>query len=133
MAHRQRGAGHHGVGLYRARRRRRAADRLLLARAPSGGRTVGRQQQWVYHSQPEEFPPDFPQRLDRFRQAAGMSWRGLSRQLKVNSRTVRRWKAGAKPGSGHLVSLFSLAAGLGLLHHLLPEAGKRRAKPSSSN
>ena len=82
---------------------------------------MGRRQQWVYHVQPEEFPADFPQRLDAFRQAAGFTWRGLSRQLKVNSRTVRRWKAGSAPGSGHLVSLFTLAAGMGLLHLLLPE------------
>ncbi len=85
---------------------------------------MGRRQQWVYHIEPEAFPADFPQRLDAFRQAAGLSWRGLSRQLKVNSRTVRRWKAGAAPGSGHLVSLFSLAAGMGLLHLLLPELGE---------
>ena len=85
---------------------------------------MGRRQQWVYHVQPEEFPPDFPQWLDRFRQAAGMSWRGLARRLKVNSRTVRRWKAGAAPGSGHLLSLLGLAAGMGLLHLLLPEAGE---------
>jgi DNA-binding transcriptional regulator YiaG len=85
---------------------------------------VGRRQQWVYNIEPEAFPADFPQRLDAFRQAAGFSWRGLSRQLKVNSRTVRRWKAGAAPGSGHLVSLFSLAAEMGLLHLLLPELGE---------
>ena len=85
---------------------------------------MGRRQQWVYHVQPEEFPADFPQRLDAFRQAAGFTWRGLSRQLKVNSRTVRRWKAGSAPGSGHLVSLFTLAAGMGLLHLLLPDVGK---------
>jgi DNA-binding transcriptional regulator YiaG len=85
---------------------------------------VGRRQQWVYHIEPEEFPTDFPDRLDAFRQAAGLSWRGLARRLKVNARTVRRWKSGATPGSGHLVSLFSLAAGMGLLHLLLPEAGK---------
>lgn len=85
---------------------------------------MGRRQQWVYHIEPEEFPPDFPDRLDAFRQAAGLSWRGLARRLKVNARTVRRWKSGATPGSGHLVSLFSLAAGLGLLNLLLPEAGE---------
>ena len=85
---------------------------------------MARRQQWVYHVQPEEFPADFPQRLDALRQAAGFTWRGISRQLKVNSRTVRRWKAGAAPGSGHLLSLLALAAGLGLLHLLLPEAGK---------
>ena len=85
---------------------------------------MGRRQQWVYHVEPEEFPPDFPERLERFRYAAGLSWRGLARRLKVNARVVRRWKAGAKPGSGHLVNLFDLAAGMGLLHILLPSAGE---------
>ena len=85
---------------------------------------MGRHRQWVYHIEPEQFPPDFPDRLDAFRQAAGLSWRGLARLLKVNSRLVFRWKAGAAPGSGHLVSLFSLAAGMGLLHLLLPEVGE---------
>ena len=45
---------------------------------------MGRRQQWVYHIEPEEFPTDFPDRLDAFRQAAGLSWRGLARRLKVN-------------------------------------------------
>ncbi len=83
---------------------------------------MSRRQQWVYHIEPEEFPPDFPDRLDNFRQAAGFSWRGLARRLKVSARLVFRWKAGAAPGSGHLVSLFGLAAAMGLLHLLLPEA-----------
>ena len=85
---------------------------------------MGRRQQCVYHIEPEEFPPDFPERLDAFRQAAGLSCRGLARLLKVNARTVFRWNAGTAPGSGHLVSLFSLAAGMGLLHLLLPEVGE---------
>ena len=92
---------------------------------------MGRRQQWVYHIEPEEFPTDFPDRLDAFRQAAGLSWRGLARRLKVNARTVWRWKAGAAPGSGHLVSLFRLAAGMGLLHLLLPEAGKAEGDDDS--
>ena len=85
---------------------------------------MGRRQQYVYRTLPEEFPPDFPLRLDRFRQAAGFTWRGLARELRVNARTVRRWNAGTKVGSGHLVSLFALAARMGQLHHLLPEAGE---------
>ena len=85
---------------------------------------MGRRQQYVYRIEPEVFPEDFPDRLDCFRQAAGFTWRGLARELRVSDRTVRRWKAGAKVGSGHLVSLFALAARLGLLHHLLPEAGE---------
>ena len=84
---------------------------------------MGRRQQYVYRIEPEVFPGDFPARLDRFRQAAGFTWRGLARELKVNARTVRRWRAGTRVGSGHLVSLFALAARLGLLHYLLPEAG----------
>ncbi len=90
---------------------------------------MGRRQRYVYHVEPEVFPEDFPDRLDRFRQAAGFTWGGLARELKVNARTVRRWKAGAAVGSGHLVSLFALAARLGLLHILLPEAGKPAAAP----
>ena len=85
---------------------------------------MGRRQQYVYHVEPEVFPEDFPDRLDRFRQAAGFTWGGLARELRVNARTVRRWKAGSRVGSGHLVSLFALAARLGLLHHLLPEVGE---------
>lgn len=85
---------------------------------------MSRRQQWVYHIEPEEFPPDFPRRLDAFRRAAGLSSRGLARLLKINARLVFRWQAGAAPGSGHLVSLFTLAAGMGLLHLLLPEVGE---------
>ena len=88
---------------------------------------MSRRQQWVYHIEPEEFPPDFPDRLDAFRQAAGLSWRGLARLLKISARQVFRWKAGAAPGSGHLVSLFGLAAELGLLHLLLPEVANTGA------
>ena len=40
---------------------------------------------------------------------------------------MRRWKARAGLGSGHLVNLFDLAAGMGLLHILLPSVGKPEA------
>ena len=85
---------------------------------------MGRQQELVYHVRREEFPRDFPERLEDFVEAAGLTWRELSRRLKVNARLVRRWRAGAKPGSGHLVNLFDLAAGMGLLHILLPSVGE---------
>lgn len=71
------------------------------------------------------FPEDFPQRLVRFKEAAGFSWRGLARELRIDVRLVKRWRKGVKPDSAHLVSLFSLAAGMGLLRLLLPEAGER--------
>ena len=68
---------------------------------------------------------DFPLRLDVLRQAIEMTCRGLAWQLRVNARLVFRCKAGPAPGSGHLVSLLPLAAGMGLLHLLLPEIGQR--------
>ena len=77
---------------------------------------------------PPPWPEDFGQCLERLKGMAGLTWRELARQLKVNVRVVWRWKAGASPGPGHLVSLFSLAAGMGLRHLLLPEAGQPRGE-----
>ena len=88
---------------------------------------MGRQQEMVYHVKREEFPPDFPALLEAFVEAAGLSWRELSRCLKVNARIVRRWRAGTRPGSGHLVNLFDMAAGMGLLHILLPSVSQPAA------
>lgn len=81
---------------------------------------MGRTQRWVYHSEPSHFPEDFTERLESFRKAAGLSSRGLARRLRVSARSVWRWNAGTKPDPGHLFALFSLAAEMGLLHHLLP-------------
>ena len=73
---------------------------------------MGRQQ-WVYRLEPSRFPEDFPQRLVRFKEAAGFSWRGLARELRVDIRQLKRWRNGASPGPGNLVALFSLAARMG--------------------
>lgn len=83
---------------------------------------MGRRQQWVYRIEPASFPPDFPERLESLKTAAGLSWRGLARELRVNVRSVNRWRNGTGPGSGHLYALFELAARLGLLFTLLPVA-----------
>ena len=84
---------------------------------------MGRQR-WVYRLEPSRFPEDFPQRLERFKAASGLSWRGLARELCIDIRLVKRWRNGARPDSANLIALFSLAAGMGLLHLLLPEAGE---------
>lgn len=83
---------------------------------------MGRRQQWVYRIEPASFPRDFPERLESLKTATGMSWRGLARELRVNVRSVNRWRNGTGPGSGHLYALFELAARLGLLYLLLPVA-----------
>lgn len=83
---------------------------------------MGRRQQWVYRIQPASFPPDFPERLESLKTAAGLSWRGLARELRVNVRSVNRWRNGTGPGAGHLYALFELAARMELLDLLLPIA-----------
>ena len=83
-----------------------------------------RRQRWVYRIEPSRFPSDFPERLERFMEAAELSSRGLARLLRVDNRMLRRWrKNGTQPDPGHLVALFTLAAEMGLLHILLPAAG----------
>ena len=89
---------------------------------------MGRQR-WVYRLEPPPFPEDFPKRLERFKEASGFSWRGLARELCIDIRLVNRWRNGSRPDSANLVALFSLAAGMGLLHLLLPEAGEPEPEP----
>ena len=93
---------------------------------------MGRQQ-WVYRIEPPPFPEDFPQRLERFKEASGMSWRELARRLRIDIRLVHRWRNGTRPDSANLMALFSLAAGLGLLHLLLPEAGRHEGSDAGSS
>ena len=86
-----------------------------------------RRQRWVYCIEPSRFPPDFPERLERFMEAAELSSRGLARLLRVDNRMLRRWRKGTQPDPGHLVALFTLAAEIGLLHLLLPAVGEPKA------
>ncbi|MCY3655390.1 MAG: helix-turn-helix transcriptional regulator [Chloroflexi bacterium] len=81
---------------------------------------MGRPQRHVYRVEPPRLPPDFPKRLERLRGEAGLSRRALARALRVDARTLRRWRNGTSPGPGHLYRLFAFAAGRGLLHCLLP-------------
>ena len=83
---------------------------------------MGRRQQHVYRLEPPQFPADFPERLDEFRRAAGLSWRELARLLQVNVRSVHRWRRGARPDAGRLFSLLELADERGRLRILLPGA-----------
>ncbi len=81
---------------------------------------MGRRQQHVYRLESPQFPQDFPERLDEFRRAAGLSWRELARLLQVNVRSVHRWRRGARPDSARLVALLELASERGLLELLFP-------------
>lgn len=74
------------------------------------------------------FPPDFPERLERFREAAGLSWRSLATLLGVKPYRLRKWRRGTVPSGQHLFALLTLAAALGLRDGVLmqPERDLRR-------
>ena len=60
------------------------------------------------------FPRDFPERLQAFKEASGLSWREMARRLGVSPQRVRCWRNGTVPGSTHLFFLMLLADELGL-------------------
>ena len=58
-------------------------------------------------------PDDFPQRLERLKEASGLSWRGFARALGVDPKQVRVWrKKGVEPCGGAMYSIFRFAARL---------------------
>ena len=61
-----------------------------------------------------DFPEDFPRRLERFKEAGGLTWRSLARLLGVSPYRLREWRHGTVPGSVHLFLLLTLADRLGL-------------------
>ena len=86
---------------------------------------MGRRQQHLYRTEPARFPTDFPVRLAEFGDVAGLSWRELARLLRVNVRTVHRWRRGARPDAGHMLALLELAAERDLLHTIAPGLAPR--------
>ena len=66
------------------------------------------------------FPEDFPERLSRFKEASGMSWRSIARLLGVSTYRLREWRLkGVVPGSAHLFYLLTLAESMGLRDGIL--------------
>ena len=72
----------------------------------------------THHTTPEElalplesgvFPPDFPQRLVRLKEASGLSWRGMARAIGVDPKQLRRWRKGVEPAGGAMLSLLRFA------------------------
>ena len=73
-----------------------------------------------HNRKPHSVPDDFPQRLEWFKHASGLSWAEIARRIGVAPITVRRWRrAGVRPNYRQLVALHELAGNLGLLHMLV--------------
>lgn len=75
------------------------------------------------------FPPDFPTRLERFKNEAGLSWRMLARAVYVSPRRVHYWRRGVLPDTVHFYQLLTLAEELGLREVLLREDSPRSPNP----
>ena len=60
------------------------------------------------------FPSDFPNRLERFKEASGLTWRVLARAVYVSPRRVHYWRHGTLPDAVHFYQLLTLAEQLGL-------------------
>ena len=78
----------------------------------------------------QRIPVDFPQRLERLKEASGLGWKAMCRRLDVDNKRVYRWRRGTEPSGGAMLALIRLAAEVpGGLEALLPEVslGLRRA------
>ena len=65
------------------------------------------------------FPSDFPRRLERLREALGLTWKALAKESRLNLRAIHRWRQGTKPDAPHLLLLLDFAAERGALDCLL--------------
>ena len=59
------------------------------------------------------FPSDFGQRLERLKEASGLSWRGMAKALGVDPKQLRNWrKKGVEPCGGAMLSIVRFASGI---------------------
>ena len=65
------------------------------------------------------FPSDFPRRLERLREALGLTWKALAKESGLNLRAIHRWRQGTTPDAPHLLVLLDFAAERGVLDYLL--------------
>ena len=64
-------------------------------------------------------PEDFPNRIERIKEASGLSWNGLAEKLGVDPRQLSRWRKGVEPSGGAMLALLRLTLLLPEGHHLL--------------
>ncbi len=55
-------------------------------------------------------PDDFGRRLERLKEASGLSWRGLARALGADPKQLGRWRKGVEPCGGAMHSIHRFAS-----------------------
>ena len=54
-------------------------------------------------------PVDFPKRLERLKEASGLTWSGLAGAIGVDYKQMYRWRRGVEPSGGVLHALYMFA------------------------
>lgn len=75
-------------------------------------------------------PEDLPERIERLKDAAGISWREFAKRIGTEPKTVRRWRCGTRqPSSKFILALVRFADEDPLrLEILLGDLARRRAE-----
>ncbi len=74
-----------------------------------------------------DVPDDFAGAFERLKEASGLTWTELARQLGTTESNVWRWRNGVVPNTRNLLALQDLARRLGV-EHLLPTATARERR-----
>ena len=54
-------------------------------------------------------PRDFPDRLERLKEASGLTWAGLAKAIGVDHKQIYKWRKGVEPSGGAMFGLFQFA------------------------
>ena len=76
-------------------------------------RSEGRRHRRPDDGEPMEsgvLPEDFGRRLERLKEASGLSWRGLGRALGVDPKRLGQWRKGVEPCGGAMHSIHRFAS-----------------------
>ena len=74
---------------------------------------------------PGPWPEDFPQRLERLTQLAGLSWEEFAERLGIEDDRVTEWRTGTIPTGGEVWLIMRLAlSGPGGFKVMVPEAAE---------
>ncbi len=74
----------------------------------------GYEERLTIHGRPVPYrsgvlPDDFGRRVETLREASGLTWTGFAEAVGVDRRQVLRWRKGAEPCGGAMLSLVQLA------------------------
>ncbi len=58
---------------------------------------------------PPPWPEDFPQRLERLKEKAGISWKQMAERLGVTDRGALKWRREGRPSAANFLAILELA------------------------